>query len=412
MGKPAVVLVISIGGCFSPGVAPPPTGSGSSSGGEATTTLSPVTGNGSSGAGVSGDDEPSSGEASTTSASTSILTSSTGQGETGPDGPCDYDECVDGACAPDFQSDPNNCGGCGHSCLSATCTEGFCEPSSLGFVPGASLLVAADEAAFVLGSAGVIRVSLDNGDISTVSVSTAFNRLGATNEFVFLRGGSLLQVEHDGSNPVDIFVEPDADLAVSPRSLLVAGDRVYWTQRWGDSIPVAEHLVSVAIGGGDFREHTIPEEASQVIPAGVVGPDLYFVARPSGDIGRTSTAAGGGTEILLEGRDPSSLTTHDSGLFWLEASADQLTLARASLDGSDVDTIASQDGPGSGAGQLQNASGRLFWSYQGELFGCGLVACEPTAIGDLSGPLSASGTGVTWLDGSEVLHISIPATGG
>lgn len=264
----------------------------------------------------------------------------------------------------------------------------------------------------MLGSAGVVRVSLDSGDTSTVSVSTAFNRLGATNEFAFLRGDSLLQVEHDGSNPVDIFVEPDAGLALSPQSLLVAGGRVYWTQRWGDSLPLAEHLVSVAIGGGGFREHTIPEEASQIIPAGVVGPDLYFIARPSGDIGRTSTAAGGGTETLLEGRDPSSLTTHDSGLFWLEASADQLTLARASLDGSDVDTIASQDVPGSGAGQLQIASGRLFWSYQGELFGCELVACEPTAIGDLSGPLSASGTGVTWLDGSEVLHISIPATGG
>jgi hypothetical protein len=57
-------------------------------------------------------------------------------GQLSSTGPLDANS--DAAACTDVQSDPHNCGACGHDCLGGACQAGVCQPFTLATVPGDS----------------------------------------------------------------------------------------------------------------------------------------------------------------------------------------------------------------------------------------------------------------------------------
>ncbi len=89
-------------------------------------------------------------------------------GEAGATSPqCDSDV--------DLDSDPKNCGRCGHDCLGGECTMGTCQPLELARNQGAVLAIALDDHFIYWGgdSSSIAKKSIDNSGTSTELVPAA-----------------------------------------------------------------------------------------------------------------------------------------------------------------------------------------------------------------------------------------------
>jgi hypothetical protein len=127
------------------------------------------------------------------------------------DAPADAHECDGG-----LQTDPNNCGSCGHSCLGGACSAGVCQPVAIITEQTLGLEVAAD----------------DTNVYWVNSTAGAGNVVGTIKQHA-LAGGTPVVVSGNESYP---------------GQLQVSGSRLYWLTQTGTSA-FSTSLRSAPVGG-------------------------------------------------------------------------------------------------------------------------------------------------------------------
>jgi len=216
------------------------------------------------------------------------------------------------------QSDPANCGACGHGCLGAACSSGVCQPIRLADRHGTSapLLSGNDRgttAPLLLDEGGVLwadeagvwRVERSGGVITKLADPTWQSELGtyrARIDELLSQGGELFLLSHtagriwnakpDGSGLQPFFVDREP---LSVNGLAVDDARVAWG-RWAGGVYLCPRAGCPASG-----PTRLGSEANDVFFLRLLGKNvLYTSGYGIGATLRTSEAAGGPSRALVE----------------------------------------------------------------------------------------------------------------
>lgn len=100
--------------------------------------------------------------------------------------------CEEGlaACATgcfDLETDPNNCGSCGHGCQGQGCSDGRCEPATIVSGQAVTYRMALSDAElfFINGEGDLNRVSKQGGPTVAIAVSTDLRGVGVDGDTLF-----------------------------------------------------------------------------------------------------------------------------------------------------------------------------------------------------------------------------------
>lgn len=405
-------------GCFSPTVG--------GSQGSSDETESTTTPGGSSGPTSAANDDLSGTSASTSGSdldgTSGTMGASSGAGDRGDSGSargCTVSECSAGLCVPDFEAAPDHCGSCGVVCPSEQCDAGYCTPSTLAFVTDIRRIDAGGGWAFVSsGDGSVTRVGPRGAKTRTVVVSVEgapITRADESSLYVY-SSDVLGRYSHAGELLDDLYVEPEGESVQGPRDFLLADGRMFWTQRWsGDGLE--DHLVSVAISGGDYIVHGVTE--NRISPLAVVAGQLYFKESQLSDlVGRGPTLGAFGTQIevlIADGdRDIRRIRVSDTGIYFIEPfSRGSHALVNVSLDGGTVTTLTTLDSLIDVGGGMALGSDSVYWTADSQLYGCQVGDCTPVPIGGggADGAVAVGNGWLYWAAGSEVKAIPISDSG-
>jgi hypothetical protein len=296
---------------------------------------------------------------------------------TGPD--CGPDEMACGEECVDLETDPDHCGGCGHSCLGGECVAGTCQAVELFTGKGRLFMVHVDDDYIYYGGDGVDVGRMDkDGSNDTILVPAGAepqtreycydsaitpNAVVWGNDWVqpgvrgcllpdcqggvqtFVPGINLYGLAYNPFNDTVYFNQgPDIVQAawMGAPSLFVAGAGTARSMTtddafvyWGAHLAADDvHLRKVPIAGGPIAE--------LVIDRPMMGPDIevasdyvywsedaqiYFAPLPNGIGGAAPTQFGSsGTTVRY-------MAVDDTHLYWTATSMDIGTVQRCPLDG-------------------------------------------------------------------------------
>lgn len=216
---------------------------------------------------------------------------------------------MEAGCDADLQTDPGNCGACGHDCLGATCNPpGQCEPSVL--------------------------VTYDGGTVQAIAVDDAFVYVGWASD----DAGLVARVKKDGSKP------PSQLAATGPIHTLVYSPKdgnVYFTQA-----DLVARTAAVPLADGGLNPVTIVA-SGLTNTFGLAVDDAYVYwangALDGGALGRSDLVSLDGGVIVPGQPQPFAIAVDDAGLYWTNFVANVLggSVMRSSKDGANVTTLVS-----------------------------------------------------------------------
>ena len=224
---------------------------------------------------------------------------------------CESGECVGGCmdcdgtpsdCETDTNTDPDNCGECGHSCQGGTCSGGNCQAVVLAPNQKTPWGIAADtESVFWL----VEGSSADDGSVFSVPVG----------------GGTPDEIANGQNGPVQI---------------AILDDWLFWTNFQGGG--------SVRRMNKDGTDLTTLAQASGPWALAAGSTHLYWTNTSDGSIRRV-VQSGGQAVVLINGEDsPRGIAVDTTHVFW--STSGDGKLRRANLDGSaDTTLVADQAYP-------------------------------------------------------------------
>jgi hypothetical protein len=124
------------------------------------------------------------------------------------------------------ESNPDNCGTCGHSCLGGACKAGVCQPVTLGYLPDPLAIAVSDTGVYFTTSSGIVAsLPIDGGTPATLWKGGLFLRhIVATKGALYWcddESGIVTTSALDGSGAAKVASnQPDAwDLTVDSPSL-------------------------------------------------------------------------------------------------------------------------------------------------------------------------------------------------
>jgi hypothetical protein len=241
----------------------------------------------------------------------------------------------DGGCQnASLDSDPVNCGRCGHSCLGGGCEAGVCQPFTLvSGQPGATGIAVDDTGLYwaASGSGQVVHASADGGGATVLATDPG----GASFALTIDDANVYWTVNNDNSDPTNPGrVERCAKAGCArlpttlvtnvrePYSVAVDGANLYWAE-WDNG---AVGRATKADGGAPGYIVTQKPFMNSVV---VAGPTLYYASGDS--VGAVATNAPSvpahtdtatGTTITIQpttgmsGYDPYGLALDTMNLYW------------------------------------------------------------------------------------------------
>ncbi len=142
-----------------------------------------------------------------------------------------------GGCGADLSSDPRNCGACGHDCLGATCTDGYCEPEVIAPDQESPQYIAVNaDTVYWSTMSGEIRFCPKqdcSGSGAVFASSPHPQGLAATDSTLYwadFDSGKILSCAADGCTGQPLELASGQEGAVG---LTVDGESVYWATKSG-----------------------------------------------------------------------------------------------------------------------------------------------------------------------------------
>jgi hypothetical protein len=259
-------------------------------------------------------------------------------------------KCGGTACVS-FESDPNNCGGCGHSCGTGGCAEGQCQTAKVLATispPPQGIALDASNAYFTdgiramkvaknggtpfvtlaTGTGGIsglqpVPIAVDTSNVYWFSIGTIEQApLAGGAATSFATGTNVASLASDGANVYWIDTGEVYDLAANspggattqlapatePYGMAIDSANVYWTNTAVDA------LVKVAETGGGAPV-TLATLPSNPLRIAVDGPTVYFFALQVG-IASVPTAGGTVTTLTSAATNASSIAVDGTNVYW------------------------------------------------------------------------------------------------
>jgi hypothetical protein len=229
---------------------------------------------------------------------------------------CDNDPSV---CETDTTSDPANCGGCGHDCLGAACSAGFCAPSVLAMRSGSRSILRTDDGLYFTttdgGATGEVLflpllpdggLSPDGGVVVLAVGQENPNGLSADGTFVYwgnLLGTSVMRAPRHGEGAASSI----ADAQPGPIDTVVDDGHIYWANI--RDVPDAGGIHRALKDGGEHVVLAASGPGSRALVGDAV--DLYWV----NDVDHTilKVARDGGAAAVLASRVNGDAATPAAG---------------------------------------------------------------------------------------------------
>jgi hypothetical protein len=212
---------------------------------------------------------------------------------------------MEAGCDADLQTDPGNCGACGHDCLGATCTPpGQCDPTVLA--------------------------TFDGGAVQSLAVDDTFVYLGWSET----DAGQIVRVKKDGSQPASLLAATGTihNVAYSPKD-----GNVYFTQAGGT---VARTSAVPSADGGLNPVTIVAAGLTNAFGVAVDDTHVYWAdgALDGGTLSRSELVSLDGGVIVQGQAQPFAIALDDAGLYWTNFASNDLggAVMRASKDGSNV----------------------------------------------------------------------------
>jgi hypothetical protein len=314
-----------------------------------------------------------------------------------------------GVCG-DTQSDPVNCGRCGHDCLGGKCVAGLCQPFAWHMGSYLQSLSVDDHHAFFLESAAINKADLGNmptvqkmgGDLLVAGAFTAdasylyywaalngVERLSkasppggpdylvnytwdVTTDFInsgiAISGGYIyyaaLNNSDGGAPPTHVYKAPKAPLSATlgsdgtyignsgPNEMVVLADSTADTLHLLDPMAGTIRVMSISTGAVT----TLAQHLDG--PQSLIADDtyLYWVNQTGGKV-MTMPKTGGTPTVLVSGEDtPSTVMLDGANLYWTTAS--QLRTCPVRTCAGNVTTVAENQGGAKGVTSNRTA---LYW---------------------------------------------------
>jgi len=180
----------------------------------------------------------------------------------------DHDATPDGSPCPSSESDPANCGACGHDCHGAACVGGMCQPVILAS-----------------GQDNPLWIALDATNVYWVS--------GGPGEPGVTADGSLRSVPIAGGSPVTLASNLEA-----PSTLVVDSTTVYWVNAGTAATDYADGtVVKMPLAGGAIT--TLSTSPSRFTGIARDGANVYWADGLSGGGVVVAVPLGGGPAVTL-----------------------------------------------------------------------------------------------------------------
>ncbi len=310
----------------------------------------------------------------------------------------------DASCGANLQTDPANCGACGHSCIGGACSAGQCQAWTL--VPGVfgSAEIAVDATNIYwsgFSNGQILRAAKDgSGSVTVLVTESGTQPIGVTIDDTSVywvdaeNPGSVQSVPKSGGDGGATYLTP-ANLE-TPLSVAVDAQHVYWAEYYGNAIGRANKL-----DGGGFG----------YVATGLNSPTVVAAGDASVFFGTLDTIGS-----VPDDRPAVATTDDDAGVFTTLYTSASLDTAGMTVAGPDVywsesnspGTVAAAPQVGLGSGvPLSIASNEtypwniaidatnVYWTAQGVnstptanygTFVAGYVATCPIAGCPASGP--------------------------
>jgi hypothetical protein len=249
-------------------------------------------------------------------------------GDGSADGACtkthlDCDGNPGNGCETPVDSDPKNCGACGHDCLGGGCAAGLCRPVELYVIPSATAQVNTPTAIAV--------------DATSIYVGVLDTRASSN-------GGSILKLPIAGGAAQTLL----ASMPYAPSDLVVDGATLYFGTPGGSSSSTPGSVQRMPIGGGAATVIAATTGYRIVLDASFIywSDNFGSVVRASRD--RVELDAGPGADAgaitrLGSAAAPQGIAVDSTSVYWAASGGD--IVERAPLGGGNAVVLGSVNTP-------------------------------------------------------------------
>ncbi len=290
--------------------------------------------------------------------------SDAGSADASDAGSADAADAADSSCSFS-DTNPLNCGRCGHSCCGSTCVGGVCQPSiiSQGSSPG----VPAVDPSYIYwpdaqntADGGIMRAPKDGG--AAVALTP-----GQNNPFaVAVDSTSVYWVTYSNNPPSygGVFSAPVGGGAVVPlvptgeswaNAILVNGAGIFWDDYASNQIRTAglDGSAPTTLAGSAVGVDT-PQQMA------IDGQYVYWSNRFAFTI-QKAPLGGGGLVNLATGQDPVAVAVNSVNVYWANYSTG--TIQKAPLAGGAASVVATSGGDG--AWSIATDGTNVYWGVKG-----------------------------------------------
>jgi hypothetical protein len=289
----------------------------------------------------------------------------------------------------DTQTDPDNCGRCGHGCAGGVCVDGMCKPYKLATVWDGSWGMAVGETDVCVAiqlnnlmtcvnkTSGVLQWTGDNLAVTQPS----WVAMDETNVYWSNRvstSGSIGVCKIAGCTTPAKLIEP----ANRPNGIAVDATHVYWAETNGKTLKRA--------GKDGTGIEVIVSESLNFSPflLALHGGYVYFSERAAGRVARVPRA-GGAVQVLGSSPAPSKVAVTQDWVFWTDSGSI-----------GTIHRVPNADPPDGGSASTLFASAQtgafgivadeqyVYWiasaesgAAEGALRACAITGCQGSPIG-------------------------------